>query len=94
MKRRFHHLAAAAFVTLLAACGAQRPATVRAIAVAAGSFGTGAAAAAQTCNQRPWDDCRHVAVTGLVIAAAVALSAGAVAFLEAEQADVDQEATP
>jgi hypothetical protein len=77
-------LAVVALAGLLAGCGAQQPSTVRAIAVAAGAFGTGAATAAQTCNARTWDECRHVALTGLIIAAGVALSAGAVAFLEAE----------
>ena len=76
--------ALAALVALLAGCGAQRPAAVRAVAVAIGSFGTGAATAAQTCAVRPWEECRRVALTGAVVAACVALSAGAVAFLEAE----------
>lgn len=80
--RRF--LALVALAGLLAGCGAQRPSTVRAFAVAAGAFGTGAATAAQTCNARSWEECRHVALTGLIIAAGVALSAGAVAFLKAE----------
>jgi hypothetical protein len=84
MRRRLAHLVAAA---ALAGCGAQRPATVRAVAVAVGSFGTGTATAAQTCNTRPWTECRQVALTGLVVALGVSLSAGAVAFLEQDGQD-------
>ena len=64
-------------------CGPQRPAVIRAAAVAVGAFGASGAASAQTCQAQAWEDCKHALVLNLVVATGLSLSAGAAAFLEA-----------
>lgn len=66
---------------LLAGCGAERPATVRAIAVGMGALGTGMATAAHACVDLSGDACEKVAITSAVAVFGMALSAAAVAFL-------------
>lgn len=75
-----HAVLTLAFV--LTACGAERPAAIRAVAVGLGALGTGMATAAQTCASQSQDVCQTVSITSAIAVGGVALAAGAVAFLE------------
>lgn len=66
---------------LLAGCGAERPATVRAVAVGIGALGTGAATSAAACVRLGDEACRDVALTSSIVVLGAALAAAAVAFL-------------
>ena len=72
---------ALAIAIILAGCGAERPATVRAVAVGMGALGTGAATSAAACINLGEDVCSEVALTSAIIVLGTAVSAAAVAFL-------------